>query len=226
VIYARGQRACRSPSPKRESHRGSKAVFFLLLLDREGRVSSGWAALAWSDGRRAGEAAPCYGGYAMDKRLRATGTKAQRASLEVRRKQADERARQVAPIVAELQASGARGLRAIARGLNERGIRTPRGSGAWKAGQVGQLLARLQVCNLNLDGDHTTKSRAAAVEAHRKQADARAAEVAPIIAGLWAAGVTSTGDIAKALNERGVRTLTGKGKWRAAQVRLALARLK
>src|ERR1700693_3442863 len=86
------------------------------------------------------------------------------ASLEVRRKQDDERARQVAPITAELQASGARSLRAIARGLNERGIRTPRGSGEWKAGQVSQLLARLQACNPNLDGDNPAKSRAAAVE--------------------------------------------------------------
>jgi hypothetical protein len=88
------------------------------------------------------------------------------------------------------------------------------------------LLARLQVYNLNLDGDHTTKSRAAAVEARRKQADARAAEVAPIVARLWAAGVTSLTDIAKALNERRVRTSTGKGKWHAVQVRLTLARLK
>jgi DNA invertase Pin-like site-specific DNA recombinase len=44
---------------------------------------------------------------------------------------------------AELQAAGARSLRAIARGLNERGIRTPRGTSEWKAGSVAQLLARL-----------------------------------------------------------------------------------
>jgi hypothetical protein len=34
-------------------------------------------------------------------------------------------------------------LRAIAAGLNARGIRTPRGVGGWKAGTVSQLLARL-----------------------------------------------------------------------------------
>jgi hypothetical protein len=39
---------------------------------------------------------------------------------------------------ADLRASGARSLRAIARGLNERGIRTPRGTGEWKAGTVAQ----------------------------------------------------------------------------------------
>jgi len=38
---------------------------------------------------------------------------------------------------------GARSLRTIARALNERGIRTPRGVGEWKAGTVAQLLARL-----------------------------------------------------------------------------------
>src|SRR5271170_5461183 len=54
--------------------------------------------------------------------------KARAAAAEARRKRADDRARQVAPIVAELQASGARSLRAIARGLNERGTRTPRGN--------------------------------------------------------------------------------------------------
>ena len=70
--------------------------------------------------------------------------KARMFAAEARRKQADERARQVAPIIAELQASGARTLRAIARGLNERGIRTPRGTGEWQAGTVSQLLARLK----------------------------------------------------------------------------------
>jgi hypothetical protein len=52
--------------------------------------------------------------------------------------------RDLAPIVKELQASGARSLRAIAAGLNERGIRTPRGACEWKAGTVAQLLARMQ----------------------------------------------------------------------------------
>jgi DNA invertase Pin-like site-specific DNA recombinase len=56
---------------------------------------------------------------------------------------ADRRAADLAPIVRELQESGARSLRAIAAGLNERGIRTPRGVGEWKAGSVAQLLARL-----------------------------------------------------------------------------------
>jgi hypothetical protein len=70
------------------------------------------------------------------------------------------------------------------------------------------------------------KARAAAIKARKARADARATEVAPVIAGLWAAGVTSMGDIAKALQERGIRTPTGKLEWHYAQVKLLLARLK
>jgi hypothetical protein len=47
------------------------------------------------------------------------------------------------PLIPELQAAGATSLRAIAAGLNERGVSTPRGVGEWKAGTVSQLLARL-----------------------------------------------------------------------------------
>jgi hypothetical protein len=54
----------------------------------------------------------------------------------------DARAADLAPLVAELQASGARSLRVIAAGLNARGVKTPRG-GEWLAGSVAQLLARL-----------------------------------------------------------------------------------
>jgi hypothetical protein len=72
----------------------------------------------------------------------------------------------------------------------------------------------------------SAKARAASIKARKARASARAAEVAPIIAGLWAAGVTSVGDIAKALKERGVRTPTGKLNWHSVQVKLLLARLK
>jgi hypothetical protein len=49
----------------------------------------------------------------------------------------------LAPIVAELQAADARSQRAIAAGLNERGVSTPRGVGKWQAGPWRSLLARL-----------------------------------------------------------------------------------
>jgi hypothetical protein len=74
--------------------------------------------------------------------------------------------------------------------------------------------------------DRMAMARAASIKARKARADARAAEVAPIIAGLWAAGVTSVSDIAEALKECGVRTPTGKLNWHSVQVRLLLARLK
>jgi hypothetical protein len=49
----------------------------------------------------------------------------------------------IAPTIAELQASGATSLRAIAAGLNDRGIETARGAGEWTATQVQRVLARL-----------------------------------------------------------------------------------
>lgn len=56
--------------------------------------------------------------------------------------EAVERAKALAPVVAEIQASGASSLREIAAGLNTRGIRTVRGS-EWSAVQVQRLLERL-----------------------------------------------------------------------------------
>jgi hypothetical protein len=41
--------------------------------------------------------------------------------------------------------AGARSLRAIAAGLNARGIRTPRAVGEWRAETVSQLLGRMPV---------------------------------------------------------------------------------
>jgi Recombinase len=58
------------------------------------------------------------------------------------------------------------------------------------------------------------------------RADARAAQLGPEIMGLRTAGLTSLHAIAKALNERGVPTATGKGRWEPSQVRRVLARLK
>jgi hypothetical protein len=52
-----------------------------------------------------------------------------------------------------------------------------------------------------------------------------AAEVAPVIAELQAAGITSKKGIAKALNRRAVRTPRGISEWRAIQVARVLARL-
>jgi DNA invertase Pin-like site-specific DNA recombinase len=74
-----------------------------------------------------------------------TMTKAMRkAAAEAVAKRANARAgRYLAPTIAGLQAAGATSLRAIAAGLNERGIPTARG-GQWSAVQVSRVLARHQ----------------------------------------------------------------------------------
>jgi DNA invertase Pin-like site-specific DNA recombinase len=63
-------------------------------------------------------------------------------SAEALRERTDARASDLAPIIKELQAGGATSLRAIAAGLNERGIPTTRG-GEWSSPQVMRILERL-----------------------------------------------------------------------------------
>jgi len=59
----------------------------------------------------------------------------------VNRKAADDFARNVLPIVRQLQSAGTTSLQGLARALNERGVRTAQG-GAWHATSVRNLLAR------------------------------------------------------------------------------------
>jgi hypothetical protein len=65
----------------------------------------------------------------------------------------------------------------------------------------------------------------ASLEARQASADARAANVAPLIAALQAAGVNKLQGIAAALNERGVPTPSGHRHWRPMQVSRLLKRL-
>ena len=69
--------------------------------------------------------------------------KAREVSRRVRQAQADARAVDVAPILAELQAAGVKSLAGLARGLSARGIPTARGAAAWSSVQVSRVLARL-----------------------------------------------------------------------------------
>jgi DNA invertase Pin-like site-specific DNA recombinase len=69
--------------------------------------------------------------------------KARAQAIAAVEKRASERAADVAPAIAELMAAGAVSLRAIAAGLNERGIPTARGSGKWSAVQVQRVQVRL-----------------------------------------------------------------------------------
>lgn len=64
------------------------------------------------------------------------------AALEAVKANAAGRAADYAPIIADIRATGATSLPAIARELNERGIVTPRG-GRWHPSSVRNLLARL-----------------------------------------------------------------------------------
>jgi Recombinase len=61
--------------------------------------------------------------------------------------------------------------------------------------------------------------------ARMARANACAATLAPIIAEVRAAGVTSLNGIAAALNERGVPTPAGSEHWYASQVSRVLKRL-
>ena len=68
------------------------------------------------------------------------------------------------------------------------------------------------------------KARAMGVQALRSRADAKAADLAPIIKELRAAGKTSLRAIAAGLNDSGVPTARG-GKWSSAQMMRMLERL-
>ena len=65
-------------------------------------------------------------------------------SAKALRERGAARAADLRPIIEELQATGATSLRAIAAGLNARGIPTARGAGEWTAVPVQRVLERLQ----------------------------------------------------------------------------------
>jgi DNA invertase Pin-like site-specific DNA recombinase len=67
---------------------------------------------------------------------------AREVGAAVLRANADRRAANVLPIIAEIQTTGATTLRAIADALNKRGILTPRGR-QWEAMSVKNALARV-----------------------------------------------------------------------------------
>lgn len=70
----------------------------------------------------------------------------------------------------------------------------------------------------------TAEVRAAGRAEVAKRANARAADLAPIIEEIWAAGIVSLRGIAAALNERGISTPRGLGEWSAVQVSRILKR--
>jgi DNA invertase Pin-like site-specific DNA recombinase len=71
----------------------------------------------------------------------------------------------------------------------------------------------------------TAKMQKASKAALQARADARAADVAPVIAELKAAGATSLQAIADGLNAKKIPTARGQGEWSATQVMRVLERL-
>ncbi len=73
--------------------------------------------------------------------LRPYAAQGSAASAVARTAKAQERAADLAPIIEDLRAAGAVSLRALAQGLNARGIPTARGKGGWSTVQVSRMLA-------------------------------------------------------------------------------------
>jgi hypothetical protein len=68
---------------------------------------------------------------------------AQRAGWEAGIARANQRAADLASVIADLRAAGITSKKGIAKALNKRAVRTPRGVGEWRAIQVARVLARL-----------------------------------------------------------------------------------
>jgi hypothetical protein len=88
-------------------------------------------------------------------------------------------------------------------------------------------LAAAKARGKKLDGDRgarlSAKARAAGRAELVKRAKARAADLMPMIGEIRQSGITSLRGIAAALNERGIPTARGEGKWSAVQVARTLA---
>jgi DNA invertase Pin-like site-specific DNA recombinase len=105
-----------------------------MVAEEKGRMISKRTKEALAAAKRRGRKLGGYRGAKITRKIREAGNEAQ-AQL-AKRKAAD-----VAPVIAELRAAGATSLKAIADGLNGRGIPTARGS-QWSATQVMRALNR------------------------------------------------------------------------------------
>lgn len=107
-----------------------------MVADEERRMISQRTKEALAAAKRRGVK---LGGYRANAKLT---DRVRQAGRDAMRRAASERAADLAPIIAQLRATGAKSLEAIARGLNDRGIPTVRGSG-WSGTQVSRVLARI-----------------------------------------------------------------------------------
>jgi DNA invertase Pin-like site-specific DNA recombinase len=120
------------------------------------------------------------------------------------------RAADLAPVIAEIRAAGSVSLAAIARQLNERGMRPVRAD-RWSPDSVHRMLLRLLLVRT-------------APEARQAQHDAKQrwiANVAPVISDLRRSGYKTLTSIAHELNARGVSRFQG-GRWDTTAVGKAL----
>jgi hypothetical protein len=69
--------------------------------------------------------------------------KARLAGSRARKLRANRRAADLAPVIEEVQRTGATSLHAVARALNAREIPTSSGRGRWGGSQVRRVLARI-----------------------------------------------------------------------------------
>lgn len=69
---------------------------------------------------------------------------ARKRGAAANRMRAVDRAADLAPTIAQIRGKGAKTLAAIAAALNEAGIPTPRGQGAWSPAQVARTLEALK----------------------------------------------------------------------------------
>jgi DNA invertase Pin-like site-specific DNA recombinase len=100
-----------------------------------------------------------------------------------------------------------------------------------EAGLISQrtkaALAACKARGVKLGGDrgHRRQDPTKARAARARRADARALDLAPVVAEIRAAGVTSNAGIARELTGRGIPTPAGRGTWGHQQVANLLARV-
>jgi DNA invertase Pin-like site-specific DNA recombinase len=104
------------------------------VAEHEAKIISERTRAALAAAKRRGVKLGGYRGTVISKAMR-------KASADAIAKRADARAVDLGPTIAEVQAAGAKSLRDIATGLNERGIPAARG-GQWTAVQVSRVLSR------------------------------------------------------------------------------------
>jgi DNA invertase Pin-like site-specific DNA recombinase len=102
-----------------------------------------FSAMAEEEARQASQRTKSALGAAKARGVKLGNPNPEKAAI-ARIKIADEFANSVYPIVEELRSSGLRSLRAIARGLEARGVLTPRGKANWTGASVRNLLLRVE----------------------------------------------------------------------------------